>query len=238
MDTKSLIIEKAIALLAKSPSGDISTRAICEAAGVTQPILYRLFGDKDGLMVAVIDKVWGEYLAMKRSAKSSDDPLIDLRHGWDRHTAFALAHPHAYRLLFGASLSRTPEAPMEAMEILRAILERLAVQGRLRVSPDQAAQIIMAANSGIALSLILRSEDYSDLSISTLTRDAIFGALIIDADVSMLDDVASISATTLRAHLKQSDLFTTNEIGLLNEWLQRIQNQHSTISDQQTDNDQ
>ena len=53
-----MIIEAAADLLAQSPSGDISTRAVCEAAGVQQPALYRLFGDKEGLLAATVDHVW------------------------------------------------------------------------------------------------------------------------------------------------------------------------------------
>ena len=102
MTTKAVILQKAAELLAASPNGDIATRAVCEAAGVTQPVLYRLFGDKDGLLAAVADAAWEAYLSDKRAAEASADPLEDLRHGWDQHMAFALAHPHAYRLVFAS----------------------------------------------------------------------------------------------------------------------------------------
>jgi AcrR family transcriptional regulator len=230
MNTRTLILDKATQLLAESPTGDISTRAVCEAAGVGQPVLYRLFGDKNGLMVAIVDRVWGEYLAMKRAAEKSANPLDDLRRGWDAHTAFALAHPYAYRLIFGSALSTTPTAAAEAMGILRSILDRLAEQGRLRIAPEDAARIIMAANSGLALGLILHPETYPDLAISTITRDATFRAIMTDAEVSAsdtADTIAVVAATTLRAHLAQSDLFTPSELGLLNEWLQRIQKQQA-----------
>jgi AcrR family transcriptional regulator len=62
MNTRSLIIEATADLLAQSPNGDVSTRAVCEAAGVQQPVLYRLFGDKDGLLSATVDYVWDQYL--------------------------------------------------------------------------------------------------------------------------------------------------------------------------------
>ncbi|WP_347038034.1 TetR/AcrR family transcriptional regulator [Glutamicibacter halophytocola] len=105
-----MIINSAERLLAESATGDISTRAVCEAAGVTQPVLYRHFGDKDGLLAAVADHVWENYLSAKRSTKNSDDALEDLRRGWDNHTAFALENPHAYRLVFGTALAARPAA--------------------------------------------------------------------------------------------------------------------------------
>jgi len=214
-----VILEKAAELLAQSVSGEISTRAVCEAAGVTQPVLYRLFGDKDGLLAAVADRVWNEYLEMKRAAEPSSDPLDDLRTGWDNHTAFALRHPHAYRLVFASSLATRPAAFAEAMGLLQGILNRLAEAGRLRVEPAEAARIVMAANSGVALGLILRPESYPEVTASAATRDAVLGALITDAAPG---DPLAAAATTLAAHLGSSETFTPAERSLLAEWLQRL----------------
>jgi len=226
MTTRAAIVEAAADLLAQSPSGDISTRAVCEAAGVQQPALYRLFGDKEGLLAATVDHVWDEYLGMKRSAERSPDPLGDLRSGWDSHTRFALAHPNAYRLLFGSGAVARAESAAEAMRLLREVLDRLAAQGRLRLDPETAARVVMAANTGIALAMILRPELYADATASTMLRDIVLGALVPDttpaADAGEPDRVA---ATTLRSALPATagDLFTDREAGLLDEWLERLQ---------------
>lgn len=52
-------------LLAASPSGGASTRAVSEAVGITQPILYLHFGDKGGLLSAVVYRMWAQYLEGK-----------------------------------------------------------------------------------------------------------------------------------------------------------------------------
>lgn len=44
-------------------------------AGVGAPALYRQFGDKDGLLAAVVEAGFFEYLEGKRAATPSDDPL-------------------------------------------------------------------------------------------------------------------------------------------------------------------
>ncbi len=98
-------------------------------------MLYRLFGDKDGLLAATVDHVWDQYLETKRAAEKSADPLHDLLAYWDSHVAFALAHPNAYKLMFAPALRSMPEAAQEALRILRAVLERLAAQGRMRIAP-------------------------------------------------------------------------------------------------------
>ncbi|GII94169.1 TetR family transcriptional regulator [Sinosporangium siamense] len=205
----------------------MSTRAICEAAGVQQPVLYRLFGDKDGLLAATIDHVWDQYLAGKRAAQKSKDPLSDLRAGWDSHTAFALANPNAYKLMFSPALRSEPEAAAEAMRLLREVLERLAVQGRLRVPLAEAARMVMAANTGVALALISRPSLYPDVHLSVLVRDAVYRAILLDIpepeDIRE-NDVRKAAATTLLSSLDEltPEPFTAAESALLGQWLTQI----------------
>lgn len=225
MSSRDDILDHAADLLARSSTGEVSTRAVCEAAGVTQPVLYRLFGDKDSLLAAVVDRVWDSYLTMKRAARESPDPLDDLRSGWDGHTAFALANPHAYRLLFGSALTARPEAGREAMDLLRGVLARLAAQGRLRVPLESAAQIVMAANTGVALGVLLHSELFGHAGVSATVRDATLRS-IVDDDAPP-EDAAAVAATTLRTRLARTPSappgFTAGEAGLLDEWLRRIE---------------
>jgi AcrR family transcriptional regulator len=54
MDTRTRMVKAAESLLRASPEHDLSTRAVCEAADVGAPMLYRLFGDKNGLIAAVV----------------------------------------------------------------------------------------------------------------------------------------------------------------------------------------
>lgn len=229
MDTRSLIIEATADLLAESLTGDVATRAVCEAAGVQQPVLYRLFGDKDGLLAATVDHVWSEYLSAKRAAPKSDDPLADLRAGWDSHTAFALAHPNAYKLLYAPALRATPSSAEEAMRILRGDLDRLAAQGRMRLPPEVAARMIMAANTGVALALITRPAMYPDTSFSTLVRDAVHHAILLATPVDTPADTSAAEARAAAALTLLSGLpdltptpFTPAESGLLGQWLAEL----------------
>ncbi|MGZ0712652.1 TetR/AcrR family transcriptional regulator (plasmid) [Coraliomargarita sp. W4R53] len=229
MSTRAALIEATAELLASSPDGDFSTRAVCEAAGVQQPALYRIFGDKDGLLAATIDTVWEQYLGMKRAAKESDDPLDDLRSGWNSHTQFALEHSNAYKLLFGASALDKAESANEAMRLLRVVLERLAVEGRLLVEPAEAARIIMAANTGVALALVLRPSLYPDLALSASVRDIVHASLI-SSDSAVIDaaHAARVAAITLASRLPDMSEFTAAESGLLSEWLSRVASSPST----------
>jgi AcrR family transcriptional regulator len=182
MDLRTQMLEAAEKLLDASPDRDISTRSVCEAVGVGAPVLYRLFGDKKGLLSAVVDYGFDRYLATKRAAAASDDPVRDLRDGWDTHVAFALAHPAVYRLMYSPDFEAIPSAAHEALQLLREVLVRCAAAGRLRVAPDVAAQTIMSANIGVALSLVTQPDTYTDPDLSRRVRDAVHAGLLLDPD--------------------------------------------------------
>jgi AcrR family transcriptional regulator len=176
------MLETAEKLLDASPERDIATRALCEAVGVGAPVLYRLFGDKKGLLSAVVDYGFDRYLATKRAAAASADPVQDLRDGWDTHVAFALAHPAVYRLMYSPGFDAVPSAAQEALRLLREVLIRCAAAGRLRVDPDVAAQTIMSANVGVALSLVTQPDTYTDPDLSRRVRDAVHAGLLLHPD--------------------------------------------------------
>jgi AcrR family transcriptional regulator len=133
--------------LLRSPERDISTRAVCDAVGVGAPVLYRLFGDKNGLMAAVVDNAWARYGATKRAQKLTDDPVEDLYSTWDNHIAFALKNQAVYRLAFSPALAEVPASFEESRQLLVMRLERCAEIGRLNTTPEVAAQIMMASCS-------------------------------------------------------------------------------------------
>jgi AcrR family transcriptional regulator len=173
------MLEAAEELLNASPDRDIATRAVCEAVGVGAPVLYRLFGDKNGLLSALVDYGFDRYLATKRGAAPSADPVVDLRNGWDTHVEFAKAHPAVYRLMFSPSFTTVPSAAQEAMRLLREVLDRCAAAGALRVGTDEAAQMIMSANIGVALNLVTQPENYPAPELSRQVRDAVHAAVLV-----------------------------------------------------------
>jgi AcrR family transcriptional regulator len=175
---RTRMLDAAEELLDASPDRDIATRAVCDAVGVGAPVLYRLFGDKNGLLSALVDYGFDRYLATKRAAAPSADPVVDLRNGWDTHVEFATAHPAVYRLMFSPGFATVPSAAQEAMRLLREVLDRCAAAGLLRVDPDAAAQMIMSANIGVALNLVTQPENYPDPQLSRRVRDAVHAAVL------------------------------------------------------------
>src|SRR5258705_3528718 len=88
-------------LLEEAGGGAVSTREITERAGVRAPTLYHHFGSKQALLDAVVSHGFKEFLRSRRAGSDSNDPLEDVRAGWDSHVSFRLevsgAYAHNYR---------------------------------------------------------------------------------------------------------------------------------------------
>src|SRR3954464_9024804 len=103
-DTRGRIVAVAARLLHEQGSGAVTTRGVAEAAGVQAPAIYRLFGDKDGLLEAVAEHVMATFVSTKATvleaaAADAVDSLDDLRAGWQTQIEFGLANPAVFRLL-------------------------------------------------------------------------------------------------------------------------------------------
>src|ERR1700684_2752176 len=141
--TEAKIIDAAAWLLREHGPAAVTTRRVAEQAGVQPPAIYRLFGDKDGLLEAVAEHVMTEYASSKAAiveAASSDnvDPLDDLRAGWQSQIDFGVSNPALFRLLSDPTrVARSPGA-QSGKRVLEARVHRLAAAGRLRVSEPRA----------------------------------------------------------------------------------------------------
>ena len=60
------ILKAALTLLTKRGRDAVTTRSVAEAAKVQPPVLYRIFGDKTGVLDAVAAYGFTAYLAKKR----------------------------------------------------------------------------------------------------------------------------------------------------------------------------
>ncbi|MEV5508011.1 TetR/AcrR family transcriptional regulator [Streptomyces orinoci] len=223
------ILQAAAQLLAASGGAPVSTRAICEAAGVGAPTLYHHFGDKQGLFDAVVAHGFERYLAEKKATEPSGDPVEDLRRGWDTHVEYGRTHPAFYTLMYGSPRSGPPSAAAtEAHGALLQLCRRAAEAGRLRVPPELAARMVLAANTGVTLSLI-SAPDADAGQLSRHTRDAILDAITVrDAHRTRPEPAAPAdhrsAANALAGTLGDAPApgLTARETGLLREWLDRI----------------
>ena len=175
-DTRTRLLEAAADLIAAAPGEDFSLRAVCDAAGVKMPTLYHFFGNKQGLIEAVVQRGFDMYLSAKSSTESSGDPIQDLRLGWDAHVAFGLENPGFYTLMYGkVRPGYSPEAQSKPTEILRGLTRRAEQEGRLVVGHEQAAAHVLATNIGVTLRLIIQGRHDPDLSAGV--REGVLAAI-------------------------------------------------------------
>ena len=226
--TRERIVRAAAGLLAEGGREAVSTRAVAAAAGVQTPTIYRLFGDMRGLLDEVASFGFAAYLRDKTSRELAEDPVEDLRRGWDMHVAFGLANPACYALMYGDPRpGAEPTAASEAGQILRGLVARVAEAGRLRVGVERAAQMIRSAGVGVVLSLIVVEEGDRDPALSEVTREAILAAVTTDEPGKEATEAEGRSravsrAVALKAVLPETTELTPGERALLSEWLDRI----------------
>lgn len=212
-------------LLDASPGEPVSTRAVCERAGVAAPTLYHHFGSKQGLLDAVVEYGLGQYAA---EPGADDDPVADLRRGWDQHVRYGLDHPAFYVLLYGGIAPGRPcRVTAVAQEQLTRLLERAERRGLLLVSVDEAAQQIVAANVGVTLQLIAAPTGAADLGLSVSLRENVLAGLIATralhgGPASAVAEAAAALAAALTATDGGGPSLSDGERVLLGEWLSRL----------------
>ena len=224
--TRDRIVRAAADLLAEGGREAVSTRAVAAAAGVQAPTIYRQFGDMQGLLDETASHGFSAYLRDKTMRERAEDPVEDLRRGWDLHVEFGLANPAFYTLMYGDPRpGAEPTAAREAAAILRELVRRVAEAGRLRVGEERAARMIHAAGCGVTLTLIGTAP--GDPALSEMTREAILAAVTMDEPegetVQDGKDRVANRAVALRAVLPDAETkLTRGEQALLSEWLDRL----------------
>jgi AcrR family transcriptional regulator len=234
VDTRERMLHAAADMLARGGRDAVSTRAVSAAAGVTAPTLYRLFGDKEGLLHALANYGFQQYLAEKQTVVT-DDPVADLRRTWQVHVNFGLSHPAIYVLMFGGTPSPAGNrAGREAFAMLRDIVSRIAAHGRLRVSVDQATQLLYATGVGVTLMLIATPPAGRDLELASAALDHLLRVTTTDAEPAAGVPSVALRAVALREALRHDDqgnTLTTNEQALLADWLDRLAAGNPTSSE-------
>jgi AcrR family transcriptional regulator len=234
---RARLVEVAARLLATEGPDAVTTRSVALAAGVQAPSIYRLFGDKDGLLDAVAEHGFASYVAQKPPVDTDDDPVEGLRAGWNLHVGFGLANPALFRLMHTARRTPDGQATVESgMAVLRQRVRRVARAGRLRVPEHRAVALIHAAGTGVVFTLINQTDDERDGTLADLAWEAVCTTILIDPHAAEPSGPA-IAAVTLRAALPDLPALTAHEGALLGDWLDRIADSGQQVPRQQHQNE-
>ena len=217
-DTRTRLVEVAAQLLRDEGAAAVTTRAVAQAGGVQAPTIYRLFGDKDGLLDAVAEHVFANHVAGK--GPTAADPVEDLCAGWDTHVAFGLTNAALFGLLTEPGRGNRSPAVAAGIEILRTRVRRVAATGRLRVPERRAVEMIHAAGTGAVLALLAVPPADRDLTLADAMWDALAYAILTDGPALAGDDAVA-AAVAFRTVVPELPRLTDAERTLLSEWLDR-----------------
>ena len=219
---RARLVDVAADLLAAQGPEAVTTRSVALAAGVQAPTIYRLFGDKNGLLEAVAEHGFANYVAQKPPVHADDDPVAGLHAGWDLHIGFGLANPALFRLIHTAMRTPDGQSAIEAgANVLRQRVTRVARAARLRVPEQRAVDLIHAAGTGVVLTLIDQPTDTRDEALGDLAWQGVC-TTILTGEHTTAPAATATAALTLRAALPDLAMFTPHERALFGDWLGRI----------------
>lgn len=224
VEPKQRIVDAALELLQEGGRDAVSTRAVSAAADVQAPTIYRHFGDMRGLLDEVAAQGFRSYLDSKAARPRADDPIDDLRDGWDLHHSFGVGNPALYGLMFGPRPGPPPPALEESYAILRGLVQRAAEAGRLAVGVEAAVRMIHAASVGVVITQMGLPPDRRDDGLSADVREAVLAAVVTGRRTAKPTAPAVAQrAVALKAALPdEPDRLTAAEKALLDEWLDRL----------------
>jgi AcrR family transcriptional regulator len=221
-DVRTRSIEVALQLLKEGGRDALTTRAVADAAGIQAPTLYRLFGDKRGLLDAVVEYSYVSVFKTKKAQKYDPDPLENLRKAWEHNTKYGLENPILYALLVGDPRPGFPSPVTQIVQQrLGETIHQIALAGRLRVTEKQAVELVYAASTGAVLALLAMPEEQRDLRLAQDACEAVIAA-ITNASPTSNKPGAEVAAITLKAALPEVKSLTDGERLFLTELLDRI----------------
>jgi AcrR family transcriptional regulator len=221
-DVRTRSIEVALQLLKEGGRDALTTRAVADAAGIQAPTLYRLFGDKRGLLDAVVEYSYVSVFKTKKAQKYDPDPLENLRKAWEHNTKYGLENPILYALLVGDPRPGFPSPVTQIVQQrLGETIHQIALAGRLRVTEKQAVELVYAASTGAVLALLAMPEEQRDLRLAQDACEAVIAAITNDSPTSNKPG-AEAAAITLKAALPEVKSLTDGERLFLTELLDRI----------------
>jgi len=224
-DTRSTIVDVAARLLREQGPAAVTTRGVAEGAGVQAPTIYRLFGDKDGLLEAVAEHVLATYVSAKAAiveAAAGDDvdPVDDLRAGWQMQIDFGVANPTLFGLLSDPGRGLRSPAAQSGKQVLQSRVHRVAVTGRLRVSEQRAVNLIHAAGTGTVVTILSTPPEHRDPGLAEGMYEAVLQQILTNAP-ERAEGGSMATTVAFRAIAPRLDMLSEAERQLLSEWLDR-----------------
>ncbi len=150
---RPLVLDAAQRIFVERGYAGASMDELASRAGVTKPVVYELFGSKDGVFEACVDRSI-ERLAedIAAAVRSETEPEARLRAGGIAFLRFAAGNRVAWDLMSmgGRFAEQARSARSSQAELIRGLMAEIAVEGADPRELDVAAHAVNAAYEGVA----------------------------------------------------------------------------------------
>jgi AcrR family transcriptional regulator len=181
------ILDATEQLLLEAGYDDFSIRRLVERCGYAAPSIYHYFGDKDGLLDALIDERFAKLTAQLKRVPRSSDPVANIRGLAIAFVRFGMKNPEHFRLLFTprAGDETPPPSGEEARTLIESTLIALWESGRLRTSdPQTAGQALSVLCQGLVWGRISRPDYAWGKTLTEDSIDALLRGLVAPDDAA------------------------------------------------------
>jgi len=177
-DARRAILDATEELVIESNGTDFSIRRLGQRSGYSAPTVYHYFGDKDGLIDALLEERIARLASQLEEVPSTDEPRRDLRAILLSYYAFSCAHPTFSRLMWTLTRkgeSRMPPAMERVKGCIEAHLERCAEDGRLGdFDAETAGWVLWAQIYGLVSLQLMEPERMLDADVAERALDTLF----------------------------------------------------------------
>src|SRR5262245_22655722 len=175
------VLDATEALLLADGEEHFSIRRLVERCGYTAPTIYHHFGDKTGLIDALLDERFERLARQLKRVPRGADPVLYLRAMALAFVRFCLRNPTHHRLLFAprAQSHAPPRSALEVQEMLEQAWTELWEAGRLHAGDAGAAgQAMFCLVYGLASRRLARPDhDWSKTGVEDAV-DALLRGLV------------------------------------------------------------
>lgn len=177
-EARRAILDATEVLMIEKNGSDFSIRSLGERSGYSAPTVYHYFGDKDGLIEALLEDRVARLADEFERIEPTGDPRGDLRAMLLAYYEFSAEHQTFTRLMWTLSRkgeSRMPEAMNRVRSCIDHALERFGGSGYLGpFDADSAGRILWALTYGLVSLRITQSELTWDDRLVERALDALF----------------------------------------------------------------
>jgi len=192
-EARRTILDAAGEIVMEEGAEAFSMRRLAARCGYTLPTIYHHFGDKPGLLEALLDERFREMVdAVQDAVSSVDDPVGTLRRMLRAFVDFGLSNPRHYQLMISMiQEGDEPPAAEEARQLFEAPVLALLDRGQLRAGDVEVGkQMIWAFAHGL-ISLLTSRADWKWVpDLLDVALDGMLHGVVIPDSARPAEDAA------------------------------------------------